>query len=201
MRSVSKKVFPVNAKAICLLLLLVSPAISFAASGHDAHHQPSISDTFIYWSNFLAFVVILFLLIKKPFINAWHSRRKALLSGIEAGKAQLREAEEQLRTAQERISLIEKDIAALKDTISSDATTEAEQIVNTATERASRIKEQARLSIEAERKAAEQAIRRELAEMVVVKAGNKLKEGLDPEIDRRLRDAALDSFCSLAVKN
>jgi len=178
-------------------LVLLTPALVFAAEAEHEHHA-SASDLNPYWFHFAAFVVILYMLIKRPITDAVVARREKLGDAVNAGRQQLADAEEKLAQAQKRFAQLTAAIESLKQEIASDAEREAKQILADSIDRAARIKSNAENSAVAELKAAQLKMRNEVAERAVELAREKIKSKINLESDRSLRSASLTGIGNLA---
>lgn len=178
-----------------LLLLICAPALAFAAG--SGHGHPSIMDTLKYWANFLLFVGVLTYLLKGVVTSGWAARRQTLLTAVEAGTRELEAAEARLAAAQEKVEGISSERARIEAEIAENGKQEAARVLEEATARAKRISAQALDSIEAERRSTEVALRRELAEVVIRRARERIINELDGQTDEALRTSALEGLSGL----
>lgn len=185
-----------NKKLITLCFLAaLAPALAIASGGPG--HQTSFADTYKFWPNFFVFLVLFYFIIKSPLLNFWSSRRESLEAAVSAGKRELELAQQSLEQARLKLEELDHEVKRIQESIAEDTGREAARIVAEAEDRAARVVEQAGHSVEAERKAAEFALRQELADYVVSKAEQRLKAEMTADADRKLRQATVDQMKSL----
>lgn len=187
---------PVRLLGASLLFSVVLPAVASAAGG--AHHgEPTFWDTKYYWVNFLLYVGLLYVLLKKPVSAGWNGRTATIAEAVNRGKLQLEKAEADLREARSRLASVDAEIAKIKSDIRRDTDLEGKQIIEDSRARAVRIVHQGKASAEAEKKALDLQLRRELAEAVLERAEAQIRRDVTAESDRGLRKAALSGMHGL----
>lgn len=178
-----------------LVVLTVTALPAFAAGGgeHGAHagHEGSLSDLFWPWVNFALYVVLLGAILKKPFSKAWQTRREGIEHSVNAGAQELQEAEQVLMFARSREHNVDADCKNISANILEDAKREGAQLIEEARRRSEFLARQANDAVSAEQRQAERALRREIAEKVLARANQLLKQELTPEVDRELRRGVL----------
>ena len=176
------------------LVVLAQPA--FAGGGHSGE-PASILDTLPYWYNFIPFVLILFYLLKNPFVAFYQSRRSELEDAVNAGRKEMLEAQAELKAAQEKVSSLAEDKESVRKNMMAETHQEAERIKEEAKAKVERIGTQAESAIQAETLAAENALRKELSEIVLEKAEQRLRSELTADSDKEIRQAAVSSLKSV----
>lgn len=177
-----------------LSLLLLVPSVLLASS---PGHAPSVSDTFLFWPNFLLFCGVLFFLLKDPFRLHWEKRRSEIEDAVNAGANEMEAAKRRLDQARETFARLDHEITELRKAIQEEAGKESEHIRAEAHERAQRVGSQAKDSIAGEQKALEVALRKELAQHVIEEAEKLLIQQANEGNDRERRRAAMDGLSGL----
>lgn len=174
---------------------VVLPCLALASGGDG--YVPSIADTLKYWANFLLFMGVMIFILRKPFGAFWVSRAEAIHAAVNAGKEAARLAEERLESAKARTANLAEEIAALQSRIATESEDESKRLLTEARQRAEAIQARAREAVQAERMNLETRIREEIANQIVERAEQLVRERLDAATDRRLRDATLSSVGGL----
>lgn len=137
---------------------------------------------------FALFVLLLSRLAWKPILGALQQRESSIKESIESAETALRKAEQISRDNE--IALREAEAFAQK--IRKDAYAEAEAIrvdrIEKTKDEAAKLLEQAKASIEAEKKKALQDLRNEVADLALKAAGIILDSELDATKNRKLVD-------------
>lgn len=191
---------------VATLLMVLLPIAAFAAGhgsgaehggGEHEAHAGSIMDIWLFWANFLVYVMAMYFLLRKPIVSGWESRRQGIAARVESSQAELKKAEALLVDAQEKQKSIPREIVIITQDIKTQGEREAQQIVEEAKKRASRIVAQAREGIAIEQKALQLAIKRELAELVTARARERLSQEITSGNDKVLRTSALQGVRGL----
>lgn len=182
-----------------LTALCAVPALAIAAphGGHEAAHHGSSADLIPFWINFSLYVVVLFVLVRKPIASGWASRRDGIAAAVNKGKVERDQAESALRIAKGKESMLSSDIAALLAQVKNDTKAETEEVLRDAHERASRISAQGKDLLTAEQKAFETSLRKELADEVLKRATEILKKDMNASSDAALRTSSLNTVGQL----
>lgn len=167
-----------------------SPAAAYAA-GHGEGHTPQITDLIPYVINFLIYLFVIWYFAKKPFCNAWSARREQISADMKKAAAEYDTADAKLQGAMQRIANLTSEQERLAREIAKETEHESEQLLIDARARSGRIIEQAKVTIAREERAAEAAVRKEIAELVLQRVRAKLAGELDVNSDKPLRDAVL----------
>lgn len=147
--------------------------------------------------NFGLLMGVLIYFLRKPVGDFFRGRREQIAQQLadlerarDEAKAQLREYENKLAQAQaEREKILAEFIA--------QGEAEKQRILAEAQANANRIKDAAKLTIEAELKAAKRQLREELADAAVELAARKLTAGIKPDDHNRLIDEYLTKVVAL----
>ena len=175
--------------------LLLFPLFAYAAGGEGhEHHVSSIADLRFSLPPFIVFFGGLYLLLRKPFRSFWEKRSEEIREQIFAGEKKLERAQRKLDEATTRRSGVDAEISQLRSTIEQETSQEAETLIAQARERSARIREQASLSLAAEKQTQEALVRKELAERVIERAKSQLISQTDEGADARYRNAAFSQI-------
>lgn len=177
------------------MLLALHPAVVFAQSEHE--HEASITDLKWFWVNFLIYIGLLYVLCRKPLAKAWQARRLAIQDSIAEAQKDAAIAQQALLEAQRKLAALPTETAKLATDIEREAQRECTDIFVAAKTRAERLAAQAKDLAEAERKATEAAIRRELVTLALKKAEERLQKEITPQSDKAIRETALSSVQQL----
>jgi F0F1-type ATP synthase membrane subunit b/b' len=181
---------------VLALTALVVPLNVFAAGGHGGGHG-SFWDLKWFILNFTIYCVALYFILRKKVAAGWSARVARLEAEVASRAAELKAAEAELRAAELQLQSLDGEIRSLKEQVARETEHEARQITTDAAKRAERIEGQTKDSLRAERRAAEFAVQRELANTVVKRAEEKLKATLNADSDKALRARALDGVKQL----
>lgn len=184
---------------IALLLFAIAldlcPAAAWAAG--SAPHNLSIEETYKYWPHFLAFCVLFYYLIKKPFLEVWEARTIRIAEEASAGERKLAEAKDRLALAKERYTGLKAEVAELKQKANEETEREVAAVLSEAAERADAIAKQAGETIAAEKLLSEQDLQKEFADKVIEQARQKLQGSISDADDKVLRDSLLGGLGTL----
>lgn len=177
--------------SLVLLSTTISVANVYAAGSHDGP-LPSLADFILdkkmYWINFLVYTCILVFVVKKIFVKAWSARRLAYIEAINSGKKMLEDSQVKLEEAKKQLSEASTEIADLKVRMLKDTDFEAARLVQLASEKADKIKNQASQSAAVEKRAALNKYQEKLVELAILRARTRVSAGLTSEVDSRLKD-------------
>ncbi len=138
------------------------------------------SESWLSWVfKFINFIVLVGILVKfagKPMKEYFINRHKTVKQKVEDAKKALQEAEALKAEYEQRLSRLGEEIEAFKKSILEEAEKERQKILNEANQFAARIKEQARLTYEQEKREIMARIKEEIARLTMEKTENLLKE-------------------------
>ncbi len=195
MQQVSKALLVLSAVVLsAAALVVINPAILMAeAAGHGAGHAPHISHLTWYAINFVIYVGLLYWLLHKPYVSFWARRRAEIVEQVGRGERLLQEAQHKLRLARERLAQLDSSaLTEITKKIEHEGAVEAEQIIKSAKDDELRLRQQLEQNILAERLTAETRVRKELAELVLNKAQEKVKANYSADKDVSRRASAIN---------
>jgi F-type H+-transporting ATPase subunit b len=165
------------------------PVAAFAGGGHGGHG--SFWDLKWFLVNFALYAGLLYYFLRKPIAAGWAARRERLAAEVALRAAELQNAEAELREAELKLQSFDGEANNLRTQIARETEHEASQVTAEASKRAERTHLQTQDSLRAERRAAEGGVQKELADVVIKRAEERLKGELNVDADRILRDRAL----------
>lgn len=175
--------------ASLLALAAFTAAPAFASSG--AGHSPSISDLGVFWVNFLIYVTLLYVLVRKAISNAWAARRASILASVTTATDEVNAAERELNATEALLKNLAADQDKARADILRQGQAEADAIVTSAKERAERIKTQAQELLKGEGRSAEASFRAALVTKAVEISRERFSRGEFAGKQEQYVDAAL----------
>ena len=164
-------------RPLFLAVVLAVVNSSSLAWGFSEEHEPSIADLTYSWINFLMYVALLTYLLRAPIKKGWSARVGAIKDRIEGASAQLEIAERELNAAEALVQGVAQEKTRIKTEVSTQASREADLIVEQANERAERLKQQAAEMLEGEMRSAQSAFKADLVARAVSVANQKFSSG------------------------
>lgn len=128
---------------------------------------------------FLNFAVLVAIIVKfagKPLKTYLASRHNSIKEKIEETNRLLAEAETVKRTCEEKLAKLDEEIVSFKKTIMAEVENEKAKILAEASQFASKMKEQARLTYEQELKEVKNKIKEEIAHLTIEGAEKLIAE-------------------------
>jgi F0F1-type ATP synthase membrane subunit b/b' len=182
--------------------LLISLAVQLAVAALPAfaeaeEHAHGIMSLKFFWINFLIYVFGLYFLCRKPVARGWDARRAMITSAVEEAQREAAVARQLRLDAESKLAALPAETKKMSSDIEHETQRETTEILLHAKTRSARITAQATDLAEAERKATENLIRRELVSLAVKKAEERLQKEITPETDKALRSTALTSVPQL----
>lgn len=176
---------------------LVMPSVVFASSSHE--HHASVTDLVFPVLNFAMYVGLMYRLLNKPISAAVQARSRAVSDGLEKAQNSFKKAQEVLLIAEKRKAGIDLELKNIKSAIDNEARGESDRVVSDANEKAQRIAAQAQSYADAEVRAQQMLLKRELADQVLSKAGQKLSSRIntDANIDQLIRQGVFKNIVGL----
>jgi F-type H+-transporting ATPase subunit b len=171
-------------------------SLGLAAEGEASHGvTPSQIRNLIWWTvNFIALIIILYKLLKKPVVNFFKNRKENILKEYEELLAKKKEAEAKYLELQEKIKNLKAEAEAIYQNYVEQGIKEKERILEEAQLQAKRIKEQAQLYIAQEIENAKERLKFELAEEAVKLAEEILRKNITPEDQKRVFKEVLEQI-------
>lgn len=142
--------------------------------------------------NFLAVVIILFLVLRKPIRQFFGNRREEIAETLADLERKKGETEESYAKLESRLAELEAERETILAEYISDGEKEKEKIIANAEEMSSRIQVQAEKAIEREIKSAKDALKQEIAELAASLAEGLVKENITDQDQERLVEEYLD---------
>lgn len=179
----------IDSKKLCsayALVLLLSPSLVFAAGG-----KGSISDLLFPWINFILYVGILYVVLRKPLAAVWQARRATILEAVEASKRANDDARVVYAAAQDRARALPQAIQEMKSRIMAETAAESAYIAQDAEARSQKILQSARDTLVGEEKAFQAELRRDFVDEVMRRAEAKLRAEVTDGRDQQLRQSSL----------
>ncbi len=170
------------------LLLLVSDA--FAAGSGDG---PDLNSIAYHALNFFLLVGLLTFLLRNKIRDALANRAARIRADIDTSNRLRKEAQQRFEDLESRLDGFEKQLDKMKKDAEVEARSEQEAILARAEEDSARIAESAQRSIRDETERARQALRREVAELSVGLAREKLSAAVTSDDQDRLAGNFIDT--------
>jgi F-type H+-transporting ATPase subunit b len=189
-------------KILASLFLIFSFLVQVVYGAEEGHHgiTPTQIQNLIWWTaNFLALLIILFLLLRKPLVNFLQNRKETIQREYEELLRKKREAEAQYLELQAKLKNMEDEAKQILQNYIEQGQKEKERIIKEAEEQAKRIMEQADLYIKHELEKAKENLRKELAQEVIKLAEERLLRGLTIEDHKRIFQDVMESLKSLSI--
>ena len=174
---------------LCAASLLALQGVCWAAEGGG--HGGGLNWTdFAYRSvAFVILVAILVKLLKKPISTFFSSRREEIQQLLAELEAKRLETEKRSAEYKTRLAALEDETKKIVAELVAEGEAERQKIIDAAHKQADYIKQQARLSIQQEIKAAKESLQEEIGELTVAAAEKILRKNLQPgDQDRLVRD-------------
>jgi F-type H+-transporting ATPase subunit b len=182
-------------KALPLMTLLLGVAqVALAAGGgeHGGVTEAKMQDLIWRTFNFIVFAAILIKLAVRPAKEFFATRAQSIAQSLEELEAKKQAAEAALAAAETRLKEVEKERERLIQQFVAEGELEKAAILKKAEMVAQRIKEMARMTIEAETKRAAQELKREVAEEATRLAEKMIREKLTFTDHQRLVEEYLE---------
>jgi F-type H+-transporting ATPase subunit b len=170
------------------LFMLATAGIVFAASGGNGDHGGPgwvATDTYRVM-NFIALVLILFFVLKKPLKQFLGDRIRLIKEQLDDLEAQKQETEKKLAEYNDRLSALSQEAEQIIDQYRQQGENLKEKILQEAQSAAGKLEEQARRNIEMEFAQAKLKLETEVFEKAIEKAEEKLKRETTPEDQEKL---------------
>jgi F-type H+-transporting ATPase subunit b len=189
-------------KVLASLFLILSFLVQVVYGAEEGHHgiTPTQIQNLIWWTvNFLALLIILFKLLRKPLVNFLQNRKETIQREYEELLRKKREAEAQYLELQAKLKKMEDEAKQILQNYIEQGQKEKERIIKEAEEQAKRILEQADLYIKHELEKAKEDLRKELAQEVIKLTEERLLKGLTLEDHKRIFQDVVESLKSLSI--
>ncbi len=164
------------------------PAAHEGAEGHAEHDEyaPEWDKMGIGVVNLSIFLIILFVLARKPFVAALAGRATSIRSGLDEAARMQAEAKARFDSVEARLAALDKEIEEMQVDAREDAEREAETLRQRGAVEAIRIKETAERAIREEAGRARTEIRQEAVQLAVALARETISRSMTQEDQQRL---------------
>ncbi|MCI4453415.1 MAG: ATP synthase F0 subunit B [Thermodesulfobacterium sp.] len=189
-------------KVLASFFLILSFLVQVVYGAEEGHHgiTPTQVQNLIWWTvNFLALLIILFKLLRKPLVNLLQNRKETIQREYEELLRKKREAEAQYLELQAKLKNMEDEAKQVLQSYIEQGQKEKERIIKEAEEQAKRVMEQADLYIKHELEKAKEELRKELAQEVIKLTEERLLKGLTIEDHKRIFQDVVESLRSLSI--
>jgi F-type H+-transporting ATPase subunit b len=189
-------------KVLASFFLILSFLVQVVYGAEEGHHgiTPTQIQNLIWWTvNFIALLIILFKLLRKPLVNFLQNRKETIQREYEELLRKKREAEAQYLELQAKLKNMEDEAKQILQNYIEQGQKEKERIIKEAEEQAKRILEQADLYIKHELEKAKEELRKELAQEVIKLTEERLLKGLTIEDHKRIFQDVVESLKSLSI--
>ncbi len=170
-----------SAGCLAVRFYLLSAALVLGASEAMASpgegHAPSVWDLRFFWFNFVLYVGLLYVLLRKVIASGWEARRQRVERSVVSATTEMHTADKELRSIEAMVKDLKSDQEKARAEVLALANDEAASILSAAEERASRIRSQAKELLKGERRSAEASFRSSLVARAVELARSKFSSG------------------------
>ncbi len=170
------------------LILFTSVAMAAGAEG-----PPDMNAIAFHAINFFLLISLLTFLLRNKIKDALANRAARVRNDIDKSNRLRKEAQQKFEELESRLEAFEVELAKMKENAETEAQSEQQAILARAEEDAARIAESAQRSIRDETERARQALRREVAELSVDLAREKLSSSVTSDDQNRLAGDFIDT--------
>lgn len=167
-----------------LIFVLRGTALASEGGGHGG--GLNWTDFFLRLVNFVILLAALIYLLKKPIASFFTKRREDIQGLLTELEAKRREADKKSAEYQAKLSALEAETKKIISELIAEGEAEKAKIIDAAHRQAEYLKEQAKLAIQQEIKAAKESLQEEIAELSVVEAEKILRDKLFASDQERL---------------
>lgn len=178
------------ALATSLMLAVAHPEFAFASGG--AGHNPSIHDIVPFWVNFVIYIALMTVLLRKPIKNGWASRRNRIAEEVASATADMEAAERELAAVEALTKNLSQEQERARVEILRQGELESNSIVSAAKEKASRLASSTKDLLEGESRSAQAHFRAALVAKAVELSKAKFQTGELAARQSQYVDAAID---------
>lgn len=177
--------------SVNFMAAILSSTTAFASGSEGAHHG-SIADVAGLWINFLVYVAILTVLLRKPIKNGWAARRERIAEEVSAATSELEAAERELAAVEALTKNITQEQSRARADILKQGELEAAAIATAAQEKSARIKSQVHDLLQGESRSAQANFRAALVAKAVELSKARFQTGEFAGRQGAYIDAAVD---------
>ncbi|MEY4667891.1 MAG: hypothetical protein RL518_590 [Pseudomonadota bacterium] len=161
------------------------------ASG-GAGHQPSIHDIVPFWLNFVVYIAVMTFILRKPIKNGWASRRNRIAEEVSSATSDMEAAERELAAVEALTKNLSQEQERARVDILRQGELEANALVSSAKEKATRLASSAKDLLEGESRSAQAHFRAALVAKAVELSKSKFQTGELAARQSVYVDAAID---------
>ncbi len=158
----------------------------WASGGEGGSHGLNWGDLLIRTVNFTLLAALVYKLLKKPIVTYFSSRRENIRKLLEELDQKREEAERRCAEYKAKLAVLDKEAEKILQEYIAQGEQEKAKILEAAERQARYIREQARLAVQQEVKAAKNELREEVAELTVKAAEDILRQRMDMGDQERL---------------
>lgn len=147
------------------------------ALAEGGEHHGSISDLKWFWLNFLVYVTLLVVLLRKPVKAGWASRRAKIADAVSSATSEMAQAERELAAVEALTKNLTAEQQRARGEILSQGELEVQAIGQAATEKSARIRSQVKELLEGETRSAEVQFKSNLIARAVELSKERFKSG------------------------
>lgn len=167
----------VNIIAATLCSAVLTSTVALASGSAEGAHHGSIADTVGPWINFVVYVVLLTVLVRKPIKNGWAARRERIAEEVAAATSEMEAAGRELAAVEALTKNITQEQERARAEILKQGELEAASITAAAKEKSSRIKSQVQDLLEGESRSAQANFRAALVAKAVELSKSRFQSG------------------------
>ncbi len=176
--------------ATSLTLVVAHSDFAFASGG--AGHHPSIHDIVPFWVNFVIYISLMTVLLRKPIKNGWASRRNRIAEEVASATADMEAAERELAAVEALTKNLSQEQERARVEILKQGELESNSIVSAANDKATRLASSTQDLIEGESRSAQAHFRAALVAKAVELSKSKFQTGELAARQSQYVDAAID---------
>lgn len=180
---------------LAALLAVATPALAqeVGEPGVEEEHASPL-DVVFRWVNFIILFGGLGYLLRQPAAEFFETRRATILGGLERARAAQADADKRMSGIEGRLANLSEDLASIRSEAEASARSERDRIVADAKLEVDRALEQSREEVERMVRGLELEIRGHIADLVLVRAEQELRNRIDDQARGRLLGRALQEL-------
>ena len=176
--------------ATSLVATLALSDLAFASGG--AGHHPSIHDIVPFWVNFVIYIVLMTVLLRKPIKDGWASRRNRIAEEVSSATSDMEAAERELAAVEALTKNLLQEQERARVEILKQGELESNSIISTAKEKSSRLSSSTKDLLEGESRSAQAQFRATLVAKAVELSKSRFRTGELAARQSVYVDAAID---------
>jgi F-type H+-transporting ATPase subunit b len=172
------------------LIIFMLPALAFAASGGDAHHEPSIMDLIFPAINFCLVFGFIILKVKKPISEAFTQNSKDVEALYSLADEKYKEAQIKYDSYAKKLEQLEFEIKRINESSEEDAKKFAAMAKQETTQTLARMDKDAQNKLESDKNQLVTKLNNELLDKVIDQAKKSISD------DKELQSKATSKLVS-----